>query len=704
MSKKPNVEIFVENVFGVSCDSINRHFINTTDKTLWYRVNHSTATMYVPGMNVLRVNQQEVTQFIGAVESFIKHDLDDPIFDWDNLKLAWYNDHDNIVIFLKSMIGYRGEPFKVAVDIETRNLSWDDNRLLSIGFALSEDECVALSHIDPSLYPMLSMALNNPDIRYVWHNGKFDCTKLKYLCNIDARVDEDTMLQHFIKISEKKGTHDLKTLGPIYLQAPQWDDELNRIKKEYCRKNKVKVADFTYDLLGEEVLIPYMQRDCIATLRLNRVFDELKEEGTDWIYRKVIEASNVFARLELNGVLLDIEHTNELEKELREELAEAEQLIKHGVDKYWDAVKYAKQTGAAFVEAFNINSPKQLKWLLSTATGMTLESTDAATIDKLVELSETGTVRFESCTTDLLQGIARSRKASKYLDTYVTAMKKQVCRDGRIRGSYKLHGTETGRLSSNNPNMQNIPRNKKVKNIFKAKPGYKLVQLDYSQAELRVLGVLSGDPFLIQSYVEDKDLHANVALKIFGENFTSEQRTQCKTINFGIAYGRGSGAIAQAFHMSKSEAQKIIDDWFRAMPLVEKYIKGQRAAARRGDRQQTIFGRVRHYVINEENMFHVENEYINTPIQSIASDLTLFSLIEIDKWLRSMKLDARIVITVHDSIVLEVKDDPELVQQVAKHCQGIMAEVPQRYIHNCPLPFKADVEVGYSWGKLGELE
>ena len=164
--------------------------------------------------------------------------------------------------------------------------------------------------------------------------------------------------------------------------------------------------------------------------------------------------------------------------------------------------------------------------------------------------------------------------------------------------------------------------------------------------------------------------------------------------------------------MPKSEAQKIIDDWFKAMPKVKEYIQGQRLAARRGERQQTMFGRVRHYVVNDENLFHVENEYINTPIQSIASDLTLFSLIAIHDWLIKEGLyhpecpedsSVGIVITVHDSIILEVKDDESFLKMVANKCRDTMATIPQLFIKNCPLPFKADVEVGYSWGKLIEL-
>lgn len=697
IKEKSKVEELVEKVFRVDCDKLDRHFKGTKDRTVWYKVNRAERTMYTPGRDVLRINPQELTNFIGAAEVFINSALDAPEFDWDNLNLSWYNTADAMRPFLEELASYQGNKRIVAVDIETRNLGWDKNKLLSLGFATSESSCVALSNIPVTMFPLLETALNNPDIIYAWHNGKFDCTRLKYICNINARIDEDTMLKHYVQVSEVKSTHGLKQLGPVYLQAPKWDDELDAYKKKWCREHRVKVADFEYDMIPTEILIPYMQRDCIATYRLLSVFDKIKEPGTDWIYRKLIEASNVFVRLELNGVTLDMQATKQLEKELREELAVAAEQVRDGVEYFWNPMEYAKSTGAKLVEEFNLNSPKQLLWLLQKATNKPIASTDAATIKALMEHAD----EYPEHTRNLLEGIAKTRKASKYLDTYVVAMQKQVCGDGKIRGSYLLHGTETGRLSSNSPNMQNL--SKEVKPIFCASKGYKLVQLDYSQAELRVLGVLSGDQFLIDSYKHDKDLHSNVAEKIFGKDFTSEHRRMAKTVNFGIAYGRGASAISEAFSMPKSAAQKIIDDWFDAMPMVRKYISGQRASARRGERQQTMFGRVRHYVINDSNMYHIENEYINTPIQSIASDLTLFSLIEIDKWLRDTGIDARIIMTVHDSIVLEVRDNPELVVSVARKCQEIMRDAPIKYIKDCPVPFKADVEAGYSYGHLEEI-
>ena len=248
--------------------------------------------------------------------------------------------------------------------------------------------------------------------------------------------------------------------------------------------------------------------------------------------------------------------------------------------------------------------------------------------------------------------------------------------------------------------MQNIPRDKKIKNLLCATPGYKLVQMDYSQAELRVLALLSRDPYLVSVYVNGKDLHDAVATEMFGPNFDKEQRVMAKTINFGIAYGRGPGSIAQTFKKSMNEARAIIAKWFKPMPYVKEWIDNRRAMAKRGEACTTIFGRERHFVVTNEDLNHIQNEYINTPIQSIASDFTMFSLIEIDKFLRENNLDARIVTTVHDSIIVECKDEKDLVDLVAQTCVRIMAETPLKYVPDCPVPFKADAEVGYAWGKL----
>ena len=680
------------------------------DQFTWFKIIRATNTLVIPPINYVQGNMMMLDKTVEAISAYAHSELDAPEFDWDHLNLYEASNPEEILRTIE-IVRNVAQGRDVGVDIETRRIEWEDNKLLSIGFATDESTCYALYNIpiigangeghDTQIWEALEGLLTDENIQFVWHNGKFDCTRLKYLCNLDARVDDDTMLYHYCAINEKRGTHGLKDLGQLYLQAPAWDDALEKIKRDFCKQNKMRIGDFMYDDIPTSILVPYMQRDCIATLRLKRVFTRIGRPEASFIYGKLIEASNAFIRVELNGIRLDLDYLEDLEFELEKELEEATKRLDEVASSIWDPLKYSGDTGARvkLTDKFNIKSPKQLKWMLQQVLGYPVPSTDAATIDMLIDEVESGAITNPQAK-DFLQAIASVRKNSKYMDTYVQGMRDCVCRDARIRGTFNLHGTETGRLSSSNPNMQNVPRDKKIKNLLCATPGYKLVQMDYSQAELRVLALLSKDPWLVKVYQDGKDLHDAVATDMFGPNFDKEQRVMAKTINFGIAYGRGPGSIAQTFKKSMSEAREIIAKWFKPMPYVKSWIDGRRAMAKRGEPCVTLFGRERHFVITNEDLNHIQNEYINTPIQSVASDFTMFSLIEIDKFLRENKLDARIVTTVHDSIIVECKDEKDLVDLVAQTCVRIMAETPLKYVPDCPVPFKADAEVGYAWGKL----
>lgn len=682
------------------------------DQFSWFRIVWATNTLVIPPLNYIKTNMLILDKTVEAIQAFAYSELGSPEYDWENLNLYEASTFEDILQMINTVHKVaRGRD--IGVDIETRRIEWEDNKLLSIGFATDESTCYALYNIPikgarggellwhPEVWQALEDLFTDPNINFVWHNGKFDCSRLKYLCNLDARIDDDTMLYHYCAVNEKRGTHGLKDLGQLYLQAPAWDDELDKIKREYCKQYKIKLGDFMYDDIPTSVLVPYMQRDCIATLRLKRVLQRLGRPEAFFIYGKLIEASNVFMRVELNGVRLDMDYLEDLEFELEKELEGATKRLNEVSATIWDPQQYSHDTGAKvkLTDEFNIKSPKQLKWMLQQVLGYPVPSTDAATIDMLIDEVDAGLITNPRAK-DFLQAIASVRKNSKYMDTYVQGLRECVCRDLRIRGTFNLHGTETGRLSSSNPNMQNIPRDKKIKNLLCATPGYKLVQMDYSQAELRVLALLSRDPYLVSVYVNGKDLHDAVAAEMFGPDFDKEQRVMAKTINFGIAYGRGPGSIAQTFKKSMNEARAIIAKWFKPMPYVKEWIDNRRAMAKRGEACTTIFGRERHFVVTNEDLNHIQNEYINTPIQSIASDFTMFSLIEIDKFLRENNLDARIVTTVHDSIIVECRDEKDLVDLVAQTCVRIMAETPLKYVPDCPVPFKADAEVGYAWGKL----
>lgn len=704
----------------------DRHVKQTRDVMTWYKVVNSTRTLLVPPMNIIKTNMRELERFSEAVKAFETMDLDSPIYRWDDDSLVLTEaTGDNIIeALLKLPDMARQYDGWIACDIETRKVEWEDNKLLSIGFAYGPDHCLATHNIplhgakndgtcrfdhNGDLLQVLNEVFNQPDIKYIWHNGKFDCGRLKYLVGVDAHVTDDTMLQHFVCINEKQGTHGLKDLGQLYLQAPAWDDELDQIKRDWCKRNKVPLKEFMYDSIPTSVLIPYMQRDCIATYRLHQVFNKLARPGSEFIYKQLCRASTAYGAIELAGQKIDVDYLEELEAELDKLVVQSQKRLDAVSSKYWNPQLYAAATGAKVKPnmEFSPKSPKQLKWMLGEVMGHPVPATDATTMQTLMDELDYMGEEADPDAKEFMESILDVRKYSKYLETYVLGIRDVLCRDERVRCTFNLHGTETGRLSSSNPNMQNIPRNKMIKNLIIATPGTCLLQLDYSQAELRVLAMLSGDPALIDIYVSGRDLHDAVADMMFGPDGhkDKELRNLAKTINFGIAYGRGAGSIATKFKKSMKEAQDIIDKWFKPMPKVKEYINNRRRMASRGEPCVTIFGRERHFVITDSELNHIQNEYINTPIQGTASDFTMLSLLNIYDYLEAnWKEKARIVSTVHDSIIIEVEDKPEYLKEIGNKCIEIMANTPLEFVPDCPVPFVADAEIGYKWGEMYKLD
>lgn len=695
----------------------DRKVVGTSDRVVWYKINQAQRQLLVPTFHLLRLMTHEIDRFTEAVQSYAVSDLDALEYEWDNLVTHHASTRaealDCIATVKAQSIGN-----SLACDIETRRVDWMDNKLLAVGFATAWDTAYAISYFDEEVFAALQNLFNQPGISFIWQNGKFDCTRLKWLVDIDARVDEDIMLLHYARINPRKGTHGLKQLGQLYLQAPAWEDELDMIKKRWCAENKTKLDEFMYDMLPLDVLIPYLHKDVIATYRLYPKLLQIAKPSTELIYRKLIEGSAAYKRVELTGIPIDFGYLEDLEYDLEKALGKANKVLNDVADREWNPRKYMIETGAKSApQSFNIKSPKQLKWMLETTLGVKLDNTNKETIKGLVAefgmpaeeeddqdpgIPVSGITRNEEsqANTEVLQAIQSVRKLNKQMDTYVQGIRNKICDDFRLRGTYNLHGTETGRLSSSDPNMQNIPQDPTIKNLFVSSPGYKLLQLDYSQVELRVLALLSQDPFLMSVYAEGKDLHSSVAEQMFGPDFTKKQRDYAKTINFGIAYGRGPSSIAAAFKISMHEAINLIKDWYGPMPKVKEYIQNRRGMAVRGEPCITLFGRERNFIVTSENLHHVQNEYINTPIQSVASDLTLFSLIELDNWILETGIDARIIASVHDSILLEVADDKETIETVAREGKRIMADIPQWVIDDCNVPFVADVEIGYKWGEL----
>ena len=655
----------------------------------------ANGVLYIPSEHVLRGNFNLMDKLIEALHNFETYKGAASLWNDDRVEGHTFTTEEECIAEIERLKSHKF----LACDIETRDTGYDGNKLLLIGFAYDDYCASVITCFTPEVKKQLQRLFDRGDITFIWHNGKFDTARLKYLEDLDARVDDDTMLQHYVGINERKGTHGLKDLAELYLQAPKWDDELQNYKKKWCAQHKVKLTDFKYDMIPQDILIPYLYRDCCATFQLYKTFGCLMRPGSRWIYARLVKASNVFKDIEVQGCLVDEDYLYELQDKLDDYILEAERHVQQEAKRTWNPVAYGKDTDAKTCpKTFSHKSPKQLKWMLETVTGRKLESTNKEALDKLSE--EFPDIPFIKAITEL-------RKYNKYMDTYVMGIQKVMNCDKRVRCTFNLHGTETGRLSCSEPNMQNIPRMKLIKNLFIAPAGYKLVQLDYSQAELRVLAYLSQDDHLVKTYQEGKDLHDAMAEKIFGPDFTKEQRVAAKTINFGIPYGRGPGSMASKMHMTIPQATQTIRDWYKAAPGAKKYVDAMRRSPyQAGEPYTTVFGRQRHYIITMDNRNHIENEAVNFPISSIASDLTMLSVCNIHDQLLQEGIDARIVNTVHDSIIIECIDEPEALKRVVEIGTQTMADLPKKYLVNPPLnlPFRADAEIGRSWGDLEDAD
>jgi DNA polymerase I-like protein with 3'-5' exonuclease and polymerase domains len=656
----------------------------------WFKVVNNV--LNVPPDNVLRGNFALMDNYIEAIHNY---QAGEPSVGWWNDNLIDGVTYTDVCSCIEA-INFLKTQEVLAVDIESRNLGYDGNKVLLIGFAYDDYKSIVIANFEKKILENLQTLFDKKDIKFIWHNGKFDTTRLSYLLGINARIDEDTMLQHYACINERKSTHGLKELGPLYLGTPAWDDELDNYKRKWCLQHRVKVSDFQYDMIPSKILLPYLYRDCCATFQLNKRFKILARSNSEQVYARLIRAANVFKDIEVQGALIDMNYIYELQDELDTKIYEAEKHVQATAREIWDPIQYAKDTGAkTYEKIFSHKSPKQLKWMLEQLVGP-IASTRAEVLEKLAE---------DHPDIEFIEAIMDLRKYNKYMDTYVMGLQELVCKDGRLRCTYNLHGTETGRLSCSDPNLQNIPRDKLIKNLFKSSANKVLVQFDYSQAELRVLAYLSQDEYLRETYRDGKDLHDAMALKIFGPNFNKEQRVAAKTVNFGIPYGRGPGSMHAKLGMTLAEATKLIKDWYAAAPGAKKWVDEMRKRPyKKGEPYTTIFGRQRHYIITMDNRNHIENEAVNFPIQSVASDLTMTSLCEISDWIKSSGLSDRCIIvnTVHDSIVLECDNDADLLEQVVKVGVGIMSSVPKKYLTNPVLdfPFVADAEIGYKWGGL----
>ena len=421
------------------------------------------------------------------------------------------------------------------------------------------------------------------------------------------------------------------------------------------------------------------------TLRLHQtLWAKLEaEQGLAKVLREIeMPLVPVLARIERQGALVDAKLLGEHSVELGEKLVELE-----------------RQAFAIAGEEFNLGSPKQLGVILYEKLGLPIISKTAKGQASTAEavLAELAEQDFE-----LPKVLMQYRSLSKLKSTYTDRLPEQINpRTGRIHTSYHQAVAATGRLSSSDPNLQNIPirtaEGRRIRQAFVAPKGYKLLAADYSQIELRIMAHLARDEGLLDAFRHDRDVHRATAAEVFGmalEAVTSDQRRSAKAINFGLIYGMSAFGLAKQIGVDRKQSQAYIDRYFERYPGVLAYMERTREQAAQQGYVKTLFGR-RLYLpdINAKNQAlrkGAERTAINAPMQGTAADIIKRAMIAVDGWLSESALDAKVILQVHDELVLEVRED--LVEQVREQVKLLMGRAAELEV-----PLLVEVGVGDNW-------
>ncbi len=594
----------------------------------------------------------------------------------------------------------------VAVDTETDNLDAIQANLVGISFGLENGEAcyIPLAHKGKITQPIqvdlfgeseaeldeveallpnqlnkadclaqLKPILENPNIRKIGQNIKYDLTIFARNGIELQGVAFDTMLQSYTL--DSTGRHNMDDLAERYLGHQTIPFE------ELAGKGKHQL---TFDQIELDKATEYAGEDAEITMKLHQLlWSELQKtpELVKLFEQIEMPLVSVLSRVERNGVLIDpaklLAHSVEIEQRLKE----LETLVH-------------QEAG----EVFNLASTKQLQEILFNKLGLPIlkktpkgaPSTNEEVLEELAQMGHQVPVL-----------LMEHRGLSKLKSTYTDKLPQMInAQTGRVHTSYHQAVTATGRLSSSDPNLQNIPirneQGRRIRQAFIARDGYVILAADYSQIELRIMAHLANDANMIKAFAEGKDIHRSTAAEIFGvplEAVTSEQRRSAKAINFGLIYGMSEFGLANQLGISRTDAKKYMELYFQRYPAVQQFMLDIREKAAEKGYVETLFGR-RLYLpeINSSNQMRrkaAERVAINAPMQGTAADIIKVAMIGIDQAVRNCE-DIAMIMQVHDELVFEVKAD-----RVEHYTQLIKAEMEKAI--ELKVPLIAEVGVGGNW-------
>lgn len=568
-----------------------------------------------------------------------------------------------------------------AFDTETTGLDALNERILGISFSFKEGEAyyIPLQESESRTQQILQKfqpLFNNEQIEKIGQNIKYD---MHILANHGITVKGkiyDTMLAHYVIEPDLK--HNMDYLAETYLGYTPVS-----IESLIGKKGK---GQRSFDSVDMKEQAEYAAEDADVTWQLSTRFKQLcKENEVDVILEKIeLPLVPVLADMERAGVKLDVDFLNHYSKELNADLITIRDNI-------------FQMAGAAF----NMDSPKQLGEVLFDQMKITYKGKKTKTGQYATGEDVLQTLRKEH---PIFDQILEYRQISKLVSTYVDALPKLVNeRTGRVHTTYSQAVAATGRLSSVNPNLQNIPirteRGRKVREAFiPGGEGYVLMAADYSQIELRLMAELSKDPVMLEAFKNHQDIHATTAAKVFNvplDKVTREMRSNAKTVNFGIIYGVSAFGLSQQTDLSRSQSKEIIDNYFATYPGVKAYMDKNIALARELGYVTTMLGRKRILKdINSKNAIlrgHAERNAINAPVQGSAADLIKLAMIAIHKEMELRNMQSKMILQVHDELVFDV-----LIEEK----EALMALVKEKMEGALPgleVPILAEMNTGNNW-------
>ena len=596
--------------------------------------------------------------------------------------------HDHVITEqaeLEAWLARLNEAERFCFDLETTSLNYMDADIVGVGIALEAGEAayIPLAHdyLDAptqldrhTVLQALKPLLEDPTKTKIGQNLKYD---ISVLANVDIHVVgplADTMLASYV-LNSTATRHDMDSLALKYLGEKTISFE------EIAGKG---TKQLTFNQIALEQAAPYACEDVDITLRLQDTLrPQVEREGrlAEVLDRLELPLINVLSRIERNGVALDAERLHEQSQQLEQRIRELES----------NAFELAGRE-------FNLGSPKQLGQIL-------FDEQKIPVIKKTPKgAPSTAEAVLEELALDypLPKVIMQHRGLAKLKSTYTDKLPRLLNKTtGRVHTSYHQAVTATGRLSSSDPNLQNIPirteEGRKIRQAFVARPGYRIVAADYSQIELRIMAHLSEDKGLLEAFAEGRDIHTATAAEVFGtslDKVSADQRRSAKAINFGLIYGMSAWGLSRQLHIDRNQAQTYIDRYFDRYPGVARYMDRIRTQAAEDGFVETVMGR-RLYLpeIHSQNRNRrqgAERTAINAPMQGTAADIIKQAMIDVDAWLAEGEFDALMVMQVHDELVFEVAE-----AQVDSFIEQVQTRMQAAASLNVPLIVEA--QSGANW-------